>query len=337
MHKVLDAFIEEHRYEFDRKRTAVKTVEGRTIVARVREGDTHSMAFEAEADHAVIADAFRTIARILSPDIARTYTEYRARQKPESEEDFEGALLEAREDVGALGLMQNLDVLYDAEATKLTDDWFGKYRDRIKKLPDDRRETYRQISALSKEPQDVDLARPVSVWEKTAVREQDGRETRLPSYRHHLLCDENGEYPAELNAWEQAVLKAEMARDGFKWWYRNPNRPTQDSLGVAYTSDGETTIVRPDFVFFFEVGKGKIAADIVDPHSIHLADALPKLQGLGAYAVRHKAVFRRIAAVAEVGGRLRVLDLTDHKVCEALRAAESAKGLYESALAADFG
>lgn len=269
MHKFLDVFIEEHRYEFDIKRAAVKTVEGRTIIARVREGDAISSAFETEADQAVIADAFRTTARVLSADIARTYTEHRAKDKPEADEDFEGALIEAREDVGALGLMQNLDVHYDAEASRLADEWFRKYRGDIKKLSDDRRETYRQISALSRDPQDVDLARPVSVWERTAVREKDGRETRLPSYRHHLLCDEKGEYPVELNAWEQAVLKVEMERSGFLCWYRNPNRPTQDSLGVAYTNDGETRIVRPDFLFFFGVGQGKVAADIVHPHSIH--------------------------------------------------------------------
>ncbi|MCA1791380.1 MAG: type III restriction endonuclease subunit R, partial [Thioalkalivibrio sp.] len=284
----------------------------------------------------VIADAYRTTVRILSPDIARTYTEHRARQKPEAQEDFEGALIEAREDIGALGLMQNLDVHFDAAAKQLSDEWLGKYRDPIKKLPDDRQDAYRQISALSREPQDVDMARPVSVWERTAVRETDGRETNLPSYQHHLLCDEHGEYPAELNLWEKVVLRTEMARTGFEAWYRNPNRPTQDSLGVAYVDGGETRIMRPDFLFFADLGKGKVVVDIVDPHGIHLADALPKLQGLATYASHHVGVFRRIWAVSEVGGKLRVLDLTKAEVQQALHTAESAKSLYESELAGDF-
>ena len=46
-------------------------------------------------------------------------TEHRAKLKPEAEHDFEGALIEVREDIGALGLMDNLDVYFDAEATKL--------------------------------------------------------------------------------------------------------------------------------------------------------------------------------------------------------------------------
>lgn len=335
MHKVLDAFIESGPYDFKAKRESVSTVEGRTIVLQVREGATKSSSFQTQADLAVFNDAYRRTARIISPDIARTYTEYRAKQKPEVAHDFEGALIEAREDIGALGLMQNLDVYFDAEATKLADEWLAKYRDRIKQLPDDRRETYRQISALSREPQDVDLAQPVSVWEKTAIREKSGSETKVPTYMQHLLCDETGAYPAGLNEWEKAVLKAEMGREGFKFWYRNPSRPTQDSLGVAYVDGDETKILRPDFLFFAE-SKGKVVVDIVDPHGIDWADALPKLRGLAQYAAAHAGAFRRVEAVAEVGGRLRVLDLMRSDVREAIENVAVAKALYEGALALDY-
>ena len=337
MHEVLEAFINADIYQFNSKRAAVNTVEGRTIVASVHDGEIQSKEFHTAADAAVIADAYRVTARILSPDIARTYTEHRAKQKPAAVEDFEGALIEAREDVAALGLMENLDVHFDTAAKNLSDEWLGKYRDRIKRLPHDRQEAYRQVSALSREPQVVDLARPVSVWERTAVREKDGREVKLPCYRHHLLCDESGEYPAELGSgWERAVLKTELSRGGFQCWYRNPSRPTQDSLGVAYEEGGDTKIVRPDFLFFADAGSGIIAVDIVDPHGIQFADALPKLRGLARYASQHRSMFRRIWAVAEVGGKLRLLDLTNDAVHEAILAAENATVLYDSALAGDF-
>ena len=231
MHKALDAFIAKGSYEFKAKFDSVKTVEGRTIVLHVSEGETQSRAFQTEADTAVINDAYRRTARIVSPDIARTYTEHRARQKPEAEDDFEDALIEAREDIGALGLMQNLDVYIDAEATKLADEWLKKYREQIKQLPDDRQDAYREIRALSREPQDVDLAQPVSRWEATAAREKDGSETRLPTYKNHLLCDDQGAFPAELNEWEKAVLKAERARDGFRFWYRNPRSAHAGFIG----------------------------------------------------------------------------------------------------------
>jgi type III restriction enzyme len=76
------------------------------------------------------------------------------------EEDFDDALIEAREDVAALHLLENLQVQFDAEATKLADAWLTEYKDRVNHLQHDRQDAYRQIVALSTQPQDVDLAQP---------------------------------------------------------------------------------------------------------------------------------------------------------------------------------
>ena len=338
MHRALDTFIANSSYVFKSKRESVKTVEGRTIVLHVKAGVTESQQFRTEADAVVINDAYRRTARIISPDIARTYTEHRARRKPEAENAFVDALIEAREDIGALGLMENLDVHIYAEAAQLADKWLRKYRERIKRLPDDRQEVYREIKALSREPQDVDLARPVLRWEPTAARHTNGGEKKLPTYKSHLLCDDEGSYPADPkeNKWEKAVLRAEMGRDGFRFWYRNPGRPTQDSFGVAYMDGDDTRILRPDFLFFAEDSKGRIVVDIVDPHSIDWADALPKLQGLARYVATHADVFRRVEAVAEVKGKLRVLDLTRMDVRKAVDEALGASALYEGALAKNY-
>lgn len=335
MHKVLDNFIDERAEAFQENRKSVMTVEGRTIIADMRKGETSDDYFQAEADDAVINDAYRRTARIISPDIAKTYTMERAKRYPEAEDDLDEALIEAREDVATLHLMENLQILFDAEAKKLADQWFSDYRDHIKQLPHDRQDAYRQIVALSTDPHDVDLARPMSRFEPTKAREQDGREVDLPTYTQHLLCDEQYLYPAELKAWEKVVLMTEQKRDGFKFWYRNPDRPSQDSLGIAYKSDDDTKIVRPDFIFFAEQA-GEIVADIIDPHGFHLADALPKLQGLAIYAETHSQVYRRIEAVAETGGKFRVLNLTRADVRNAVMAAASAESLYASAVAGDY-
>jgi type III restriction enzyme len=335
MHKMLDDFIAENEKAFAQKRAMVMTVEGRTIIADLPTGNTRDSVFKADADYAVVSDAYRRTARIISPDIARTYTIERAKRKPEAEDDFDAALIEAREDVAALQLLENLQVHFDNEANKLSDSWFEKYRNQIKKLPHDRQDAYRQIIALSKEPQDVDLAAPVSRFEATRVREQNIVEEDIPVYKKHLLCDEKGLYPAELKSWEKAVLSAEMGRDGFQFWYRNPNRPSQDSLGIAYTNGGDIKIVRPDFIFFSELDR-KTVADIIDPHGFHLADALPKLQGLARYAETHAKYYRRIEAVAEVDGKLRVLNLSNPKVRSAIVEATNAESLYKSAIAGDY-
>lgn len=335
MHKVLDDFITERSQAFTEKRAAVMTVEGRTIIVDLKSGETRDDRFQADADDAVVGDAYRRTARIISPDIARTYTMKRAKRKPEAEDDFDDALIDAREDVAALHLLENLQVLFDAEAKKLSDVWFAEYRNRIKELPHDRQEAYRQIVALSTEPQDVDLARPVSRFEPTKAREKDAVETDILAYEQHLLCDEQGLYPAELKTWEKAVLSAEMERDDFKFWYRNPDRPSQDSLGISYAEGDDTKIVRPDFIFFAEQD-GKVVVDIIDPHGFHLADALPKLQGLARYAETHSQIFRRIEAVAETGGKLRMLDLTLADVRRAVVEATTAEALYRGAVAGDY-
>jgi type III restriction enzyme len=335
MHKMLDNFIAEREEAFAQKRAMVMTVEGRTIIADLPSGLTHDDSFEAAADYAVVSDAYRRTARIISPDIARTYTLERAKRKPEAEEDFDDALMEAREDVAALYLLENLQILFDADAGKLSDAWFREYREHIKKLPHDRQDVYRQIVALSTAPQDVDLAVPMSLFAPTKAREQNGVEVDIPAYKQHLLCDEKGLYPSELKTWEEKVLLAEMKRTGFKFWYRNPDRPSQDSLGIAYANGGDTKIVRPDFIFFAEQD-GKIVADIIDPHGFHLADALPKLQGLARYAETHARFYRRIEAVAEVGGNLRILNLNNPDVRKAIQEATNAESLYRSAAAGDY-
>lgn len=95
-------------------------------------------------------------------------------------------------------------------------------------------------------------------------------------------------YPAALNEWETAVLKTESKRCGFKFWYRNPSRPSQDSLGVAYVDGEDIRIVRPDFLFFAQLMEGAIVADIVDPHGLQFGDALPKFLG-GSKALQKSA------------------------------------------------
>lgn len=335
MHKMLDGFVSSHARAFESKRAQVMTVNGRTVIADLRTGMLSDGHFQADADDAVVGDAYRRTARIISPDIARTYTVERAKRKPEAEDDLEGALIEAREEVAALHLMDNLQVLFDAEAKRLADQWFADHHERIKRLSDERQEAYRQIAALSTAPQDVDLVRPVSRFEPTSIRENDV-ETPIPVYADHLLCDADGNYPTELLTWEKAVLDAEMARQGFMFWYRNPDRPSQDSLGVAYILGEETQILRPDFLFFAKQGKD-VVVDIVDPHGFHLADALPKLQGLAQFAERHSHAFRRIEAVADVGaGKLRALDLKNAEVRSAVMSASIAEALYRSALASTY-
>lgn len=93
------------------------------------------------------------------------------------------------------------------------------------------------------------MARPKSSLQPSTIREIDGRELSLPRYDRHFLSDEEGFYLNDLNDWEDAILRAELSRIDNVTWYRNPDRPSQDSLRITYNADNEIKILRPDFIF----------------------------------------------------------------------------------------
>jgi len=342
MHKVLDEAQKNFKSQIEVKRKAVMTVDGKTVVADMKGKSKSFDEFLEDADMAVIDDAYRRAARIFSPDISRTYVDALAYKvaDPEDADEFEEALVDARVSVAALGLATDVQSYFDAAADKLAKAWLVQYRAAIKRLSHDRQESYRQIMEMSSEPQDVDLVKPEAKFEPTKAREKD-IETVLPTYKSHLLCDAQGNCPVELkSSWEVKVVETEMKREGFSFWYRNPQQPGQSSLGIAFRSGEQSGeqygVVRPDFIFFATQEDGRVVADIVDPHGLHLADALPKLQGLALYAETHAQVYRRIESVAEALGKLRVLDLKNEDVRKGIAAAKDAKSLYESALASDY-
>ena len=337
MHKALDAFQESQKEKIEAKRKSVLTVDGKTVVADMKGKEKTFDEFWEDADVAVIDDAYRRAARIFSPDIAKTYVEHLARKVANVDDDpeeFLEAIVEGRVTVAGFGLVTEVQAYFDAEADKLAKVWLAEYAPQIKALSDDRKESYRQIIEMSTEPQSVDLTKPESRYEATKAREND-KEITFPIWKNHLLADKDGKYPVELNEWERTVVDVESKRDGFRFWYRNPQQPGQSSLGIAYLEDEQFKIVRPDFIFFAEQN-GKVVVDLVDPHGLHLADALPKLQGLATYAETHASAYRRIESVAEVGGKLRKLDLTRDEVRQAIQKAVAPKGLYEGLLASDY-
>ena len=335
MHKVLNGAQVRYAEEIKKAREAVLTLEGKTVRADVK---TKAMSFDhfiEAADYTVIEDAYKRAGRMISSDLATTYSEHLASKAPE-DEDPEDALIEAHTVVAAIGLVSDIKDYLENEAEKLSNQWLNQYRVAIKSLSDERQEVYRQIREMSSDPLDVDLARANTWLQPTTAREADGREVELPRFERHMLCDEDGLFPESFNSWEEKVLLAEFQREGNGAWYRNPARASQDSLGVTYEEGGETRIVRPDFIFFAWLPDGSIVADIIDPHSHHLADALPKLQGLARYAEINAEHFRRIEAVTAIGSGYKVLDLSEPAVRAAIFEATNARTLYESAFATEY-
>jgi type III restriction enzyme len=337
LHEALDKFQAENAERIKHKHEAVMVMEGQTIITDLLGTAKSFDEFREDADMAVIDSAYRSAARIFTLDICRTYVEHLAQQIASVDSDPEEyleAIIESRATVAALGLMPDVQVYFDANADKLAKTWLAEFAPQIKLLTDDRKESYRQIIEMSTEPQDVGLVKPEAKFEMATTRENE-LETDVPTWKHHLLCDENGDYPALLNDWEKTVVELESDREGFIFWYRNPQHPGQSSLGIAYIDGDEYQIVRPDFLFFAE-HNGKVIVDLVDPHGLHLADALPKLRGLALYAENHASAYRRVESVAKVKGKLRVLDLTRSDVRQKVAESHKASDLFAGTFATDY-
>lgn len=214
------------------------------------------------------------------------------------------------------------------EAEQRANRWLNDLRRSIGGLNEDRRAVYSDLQQRAREPQRVEIVTPISRIENT----RDSENQLLPTRPHHLLSDEEGNFPVgSMNDWELQVIDTELAARKTLAWYRNPSRSTADALQIPYEMDDRLKPMQPDFIFFTRKQDGTYAASIVDPHGDHLADALPKLKGLARFAGKYGAEFQRIEAISQIDRKeLRMLDMRDSSIREAVRNADSAKELYRS-------
>lgn len=331
LHGVLDGRAVQFAMKVADARNDVLTMEGEEVRGRVGGGLSYK-AFALSADPRAIEDYYRAATRVLSPALCSSYVDHLVGSDGDDDD-----LLEAHIIVASLARVPEIGQALDTEAENLARTWLSETRVARKGLTDEQQAEYDRLEGMSTQPERVTLTTPKTAQADTKVRRADGSETDLPTRTLHIVAAEDETYPIDLNDWERKVVDAEAKQPGFKGWYRNPNRTAKESLAVAYRdTSGDWKALRPDFIFFGTAHDGSVVVDLVDPHGHHLSDALPKLKGLADFAERFETDFRRIESVAETGGKLRVLDITHENVREAIRSAESAKVLYDSALAADY-
>lgn len=287
--------------------------------------------FIERADDRAIAVAFEDAKRAFGADIAQSYVGHLAGP---DEDDVDGtALRSAYVQASALALVPTVREKVDLAAKDVVEEWFADHRVALLGLADERRDVYDEIRALAVSPQRTDLRRPRTRLEDFA--DAEGNQIAFADLiDKHLMSDEDGWFPlTSLNEWEKAVVRKETSRLDCVGWYRNPSVSAADSLGITYRDRvGNWRALHPDFIVFTEVG-GTIRPSIVDPHGHHLEDVLVKLVGLADYAEANGSDFLRIDALADVNGEMRVLDLQDLAVRDAVRAAsksgQSAFELYQ--------
>lgn len=204
----------------------------------------------------------------------------------------------------------------DDAATAWVQGQLDRFRVEIANATGAARDAYTRVREQTSSPEVVTVQ--LRTNERAATKDRDGED--LPRYTGHLFADADGRFPFDATSWERAVVETEVARPGFVAWYRNPGSATPASLRIAY-QDGDSgwRSLQPDFLLVSRRSDGTLGASIIDPHGDHLADALGKLLALAWFAEHHGDRFVRIESIAKVGESLRVLDLKEPNVRQAVR------------------
>ena len=244
--------------------------------------------------------------------------------------------LDIRVEVAALLCLDGVVASVEAAATEFVQEHLARFAVEITNTTGATRNAYRKVQEQTSAPE----ATTIDLRANEKAPTKDGEGDDLPTFEGHLYSNADGRYPALLNDWETQVVTTETDRPSFVGWYRNPSRATPNSLRIAYQDDaGSWASLQVDFIVVSRRDDGSLGASIVDPHGDHLADAKAKLRALADFAEAHGDQFVRIVSLAKgTDGSLRVLDLLEPHVRNAVRAFDGAKvtALYDSAAAVPF-
>lgn len=186
----------------------------------------------------------------------------------------------------------------EQEAETLFNAAYNQHKAEIADLGEERRQKYRTLRQQSVAPPEEEWTAPHSIEVTKGKLVLD----------KHLFAGADGKYHADkLNALEQKVLTEELARADVLGWLRNFDRKPW-AFSLVYKREGEYRTMYPDFLVFREEG-GKIVADIIDPHTQSLADAVAKARGLAEFAEKHSDSFGRIELIDEVDGVVKRIPL----------------------------
>lgn len=175
--------------------------------------------------------------------------------------------------------------------------WLDEHQQEINALPEARRQSYNEVRGLAADPEVV-----FSVYPQTI--EVRGGDVSLAK---HLYVDEGGFFPTTLNKWETKIISSELENPRVIGWLRNFDRKSW-SLTIPYQEGGRVRALYPDFLVARSTDDG-LLLDILDPHSLGLADAPAKAVGFAKYAAKHANLFGRIEMIIVEGKETRRLDL----------------------------
>lgn len=198
-------------------------------------------------------------------------------------------------------------------------EWLKTYKSEISKLDEGSRAGYAEVRNLAANPERTPLSYPATIQGKQSD----------DTWKKHLYVAEDGLFHGKFNTAETKVLDEEVGQDDVVAWLRNVDRKSW-ALCVPYDVDGETRAMYPDFLVVRDE-KGQLVVDLIDPHTISLADAPAKAAGLAKFAALHADDFGKIELILLDGTGAKRLDLTNETIrnkVKSIKVAEQLKQLF---------
>ena len=256
-----------------------------------RDGGTVEVDIAAEN----VDDLFEAVGRKFGEGLHKVWWWERVREDPAARE-------RAKLELFALCMDPDVARKVEKAAQTLVQRWLKDHGPAIAALDEGSRAAYDEVRNLAAAPELTPLTYPAAIQAKAAEA----------VWEKHLYVNEAGTFPAELNAPETDLLQQELGRKDVLWWLRNTDRKSW-ALCLPYEEGGEDLPVFPDFLLVRKEGR-RLVVDIIDPHSIALADAPAKASGMARFAAKHADKFGRIDLILLDKKDWKRLDLTDEVV-----------------------
>jgi type III restriction enzyme len=256
-----------------------------------REGDTTKVDISSEN----IDDLFEASGRKLNEGLHKAWWRERVIAEPEAKE---------RAKIELFVLCSDPELIRRVEATaqSAVQDWLHAYRSGLGDLDESSRAAYDEVRNLAATPELTQLDYP-AVIQGRAGKERWGK---------HMYVGPKGEFSAKFNASEAEVVSRLLKRRDIIGWLRNMDRKPW-ALCVPYEVDGEDRAMYPDFLAARKDGK-RTVVDIIEPHSISLADAPAKAAGLARFSAKHADKFGSIELILIDGKASRSFDLANEAI-----------------------
>jgi len=225
---------------------------------------------------------FERAGKILGGDLHREYWGRHASR------DYEEVKTEIVVLANNNAAMERLETFADKQFSELYDE----HQSALRRLREERRDTYKKLAMSSTTPVALDWDLP------QAIDFSVGGDAKV--YKSHLFIPaEGGEFKVSMNDWESGLIKEELAK-GAVAWLRNLDRKKW-SLEIPYDVDGVTTSMFPDLLVVRADTHGYVF-DALEPHDPSRKDNYPKAVGLAKFAEKHGERFGRIQLIRKAKG-----------------------------------